>query len=135
MAIETTLAENACILLPSEGEIGFADTVKGVKTSAPLHSIVSTAGANGLEPYAYLRDRSPNGRKPKPLKKERFLSNARRMSRNFRPGTVISLGSWVLTAAVDTSFNSRYFEAMLPINTTRCRQGRTYAPLTSVGEE
>jgi transposase len=33
----------------------FADTVKGAKASAMLYSIVSTARANGLEPYAYLR--------------------------------------------------------------------------------
>jgi transposase len=33
----------------------FADTVKGAKASAVLYSIVSTARANGLEPYAYLR--------------------------------------------------------------------------------
>ena len=32
----------------------FADTVKGAKASAALYSIVSTARANGLEPYAYL---------------------------------------------------------------------------------
>ena len=31
------------------------DTVKGAKASAMLYSIVSTARANGLEPYAYLR--------------------------------------------------------------------------------
>jgi len=33
----------------------FADTVKGAKASAALYSLVSTARANGLEPYAYLR--------------------------------------------------------------------------------
>jgi hypothetical protein len=33
----------------------FADTVKGAKASATLYSLVSTARANGLEPYAYLR--------------------------------------------------------------------------------
>jgi transposase len=33
----------------------FADTVKGAKASAALYSIVSTARANGLEPFAYLR--------------------------------------------------------------------------------
>jgi hypothetical protein len=33
----------------------FADTVKGAKASAALYSTVSTARANGLEPYAYLR--------------------------------------------------------------------------------
>jgi transposase len=33
----------------------FADTVKGAKASAVLYSLVSTARANGLEPYVYLR--------------------------------------------------------------------------------
>ena len=33
----------------------FADTVKGAQASATLYSIVSSARANGLEPYAYLR--------------------------------------------------------------------------------
>ena len=33
----------------------YADTVKGAKASAALYSIVSTARANGLEPYAYLK--------------------------------------------------------------------------------
>ncbi|MGB7931124.1 MAG: transposase, partial [Gammaproteobacteria bacterium] len=33
----------------------FSDSVKGVKASANLYSLVETAKANGLEPYAYLR--------------------------------------------------------------------------------
>jgi len=33
----------------------FADTGKRAKASAALYSIVSTARANGLEPYPYLR--------------------------------------------------------------------------------
>jgi transposase len=33
----------------------FADTVKGAKASASLYSLVQTARANELEPYAYLR--------------------------------------------------------------------------------
>jgi IS66 C-terminal element len=33
----------------------FADTVKGAQASAALFSIVETAKANGLEPYAYVR--------------------------------------------------------------------------------
>jgi len=33
----------------------FATSVKGVKASANLYSLVETAKANGLEPYAYLR--------------------------------------------------------------------------------
>ena len=33
----------------------FSDSVKGVKASANLYSLIETATANGLEPYAYLR--------------------------------------------------------------------------------
>jgi len=33
----------------------FSASVKGVKASANLYSLVETAKANGLEPYAYLR--------------------------------------------------------------------------------
>ena len=33
----------------------FADTVSGAKASASLYSLVQTARANELEPYAYLR--------------------------------------------------------------------------------
>ena len=33
----------------------FSDSVKGVKGSANLYSLIETAKANGLEPYAYLR--------------------------------------------------------------------------------
>ena len=33
----------------------FADTVNGAKASASLYSLVQTARANELEPYAYLR--------------------------------------------------------------------------------
>ena len=33
----------------------FADNTQGAKASAALYSIVSTARANGLEPYAYLK--------------------------------------------------------------------------------
>ncbi len=33
----------------------FADTVNGAKASANLYSLIETAKANGLEPYAYLR--------------------------------------------------------------------------------
>jgi len=58
LAIDTNLAENA--IRPFVMALGrrnwlFADTVKGAKGSAALYSIVSTARANGLEPYAYLR--------------------------------------------------------------------------------
>ncbi len=34
----------------------FSDSVKGVKASANLYSLVETAKANGLEPYQYLRE-------------------------------------------------------------------------------
>ena len=34
----------------------FADTVNGAKASAALYSLISTARANALEPYAYLKD-------------------------------------------------------------------------------
>ena len=33
----------------------FSDSVKGVNASANLYSLIETAKANGLEPYAYLR--------------------------------------------------------------------------------
>jgi len=33
----------------------FSDTVRGAKASANLYSLIETAKANGLEPYAYLR--------------------------------------------------------------------------------
>ena len=33
----------------------FSDTVQGAKASANLYSLIETAKANGLEPYAYLR--------------------------------------------------------------------------------
>jgi hypothetical protein len=34
----------------------FSDLVKGVTASAHLYSLIETAKANGLEPYAYLRE-------------------------------------------------------------------------------
>src|ERR1700730_17128126 len=56
LAIDTNLAANAIrpFALGRRNWL-FADTVTGVKPSAALYSIVSTARANGLEPYAYLR--------------------------------------------------------------------------------
>ena len=33
----------------------FSDSVKGVKASTNLYSLIETAKTNGLEPYAYLR--------------------------------------------------------------------------------
>ena len=55
LAIDTNLAENAIRPFALGRRWLFADTVKGAKASAALYSIVSTARANGLEPYAYLR--------------------------------------------------------------------------------
>jgi transposase len=55
-AMDTNLIENAlrpfCV-----GRRGwlFCDTVAGAKSSANLYSLIQTAKANGLEPYAYLR--------------------------------------------------------------------------------
>lgn len=56
LAIDTNLAENAIrpFALGRRNWL-FADTVKGAKASAALYSLVETAKANGLEPYAYLR--------------------------------------------------------------------------------
>lgn len=55
LAIDTNLAENA-IRPFARGRRAwlFADTVKGAKASAAFFSLVETAKANGLEPYAYL---------------------------------------------------------------------------------
>ncbi|MBF0160002.1 MAG: transposase, partial [Magnetococcales bacterium] len=33
----------------------FSDSVRGVKSSANLYSLIETAKANGVEPFAYLR--------------------------------------------------------------------------------
>ena len=33
----------------------FSESVKGAQSSADLYSLIETAKANGLEPYAYLR--------------------------------------------------------------------------------
>ena len=56
LAIDNNLAENAIrpFALGRRNWL-YADTVKGAKASATLYSLVSTARANGLEPYAYLR--------------------------------------------------------------------------------
>ena len=37
------------------GPTRLSDTVKGAQSSANLYSLIETAKANGLEPYAYLR--------------------------------------------------------------------------------
>ena len=56
LAIDTNLAENSIrpFALGRRNWL-FSSTVKGAQASAALYSIVSTARANGLEPYAYLR--------------------------------------------------------------------------------
>jgi transposase len=56
VAIDTNLAENAIrpFALGRRNWL-FADTVNGAKASANLYSLVQTARANDLEPYAYLR--------------------------------------------------------------------------------
>ena len=56
LAIDTNLAENA-IRPFAVGRRNwlFSDTVKGAKASAALYGIIESAKANGLEPYAYLR--------------------------------------------------------------------------------
>src|ERR1019366_10628172 len=56
LAIDTYLAENAIrpFALGRRNWL-FADTVKGAHASASLYSLVQTARANELEPYAYLR--------------------------------------------------------------------------------
>ncbi len=55
-AIDTNLAENAIrpFALGRRNWM-FADTVSGAKASASLYSLVQTARANEIEPYAYLR--------------------------------------------------------------------------------
>ena len=40
---------------PRYDEWLFADTVRGAQASASFYSLIETAKANGLEPYAYLR--------------------------------------------------------------------------------
>ena len=56
VAIDTNLAENAIrpFALGRRNWL-FADTVSGAQASAHLYSLVQTARANELEPYAYLR--------------------------------------------------------------------------------
>lgn len=66
LAIDTNLAENAIrpFALGRRNWL-FSDTVNGARASATLYSLVSTARANELEPYAYLRhlfDRLPHAR-------------------------------------------------------------------------
>jgi transposase len=54
--LDTNLVENAIrpFVVGRKGWL-FADTVRGAQASANLYSLIETAKANGLEPYAYLR--------------------------------------------------------------------------------
>ena len=56
LRIDTNLVENAIrpFVVGRKGWL-FSDTVRGAEASANLYSLVETAKANGLEPYAYLR--------------------------------------------------------------------------------
>ncbi len=56
LEIDNNRAENAIRPFVVGRKNGlFSDSVKGVKASANLYSLIETAKANGLEPYAYLR--------------------------------------------------------------------------------
>ena len=56
LEIDNNLAENAIRpFVVGRKNWLFRHSVKGVKASANLNSIIETAKANGLEPYAYLR--------------------------------------------------------------------------------
>jgi len=56
LAIDNNAAENAIrpFVIGRKNWL-FSDSVKGVTASANLYSLIETAKANGLEPYAYLR--------------------------------------------------------------------------------
>jgi len=56
LEIDNNAAENAIrpFVLGRKNWL-FSDSVRGVTTSANLYSLIETAKANGLEPYAYLR--------------------------------------------------------------------------------
>ena len=56
LEIDNNLAENAIrpFVIGRKNWI-FSHSVRGVKASANLYSLIETAKANGLEPYAYLR--------------------------------------------------------------------------------
>lgn len=56
LEIDNNLAENAIRpFVIGRKNFLFSDSVKGVTASANLYSVIETAKANGLEPYAYLR--------------------------------------------------------------------------------
>ena len=54
--IDNNLCENAIrpFVIGRKNSL-FSDTVQGAKASANLYSLIETAKANGLEPYAYLK--------------------------------------------------------------------------------
>lgn len=56
LEIDNNLAENAIrpFVIGRKNWL-FSNSVRGVKASANLYSLIETAKANGLEPYAYLR--------------------------------------------------------------------------------
>jgi hypothetical protein len=56
LRIDTNLVENAIrpFVVDRKGWL-FSDTVRGAGASANLYSLIETAKANDLEPYAYLR--------------------------------------------------------------------------------
>ena len=56
VTIDNNLAENAIRpFVIGRKNWMFSDSVRGVKASANLYSLVESAKANGLEPYQYLR--------------------------------------------------------------------------------
>lgn len=56
LAIDNNRTENAIrAFVVGRKNWLFSDSVKGVAASANLYSLIETAKANGLEPYAYLR--------------------------------------------------------------------------------
>ncbi|MFV0476657.1 MAG: transposase domain-containing protein, partial [Parahaliea sp.] len=57
LEIDNNLAENAIrpFVIGRKNWL-FSDSVKGVKASANLYSLIETAKANKLEPYPYLRE-------------------------------------------------------------------------------
>lgn len=57
LEIDNNLAENAIrpFVMGRKNWL-FSDSVTGVKSSANLYSLIESAKANGLEPYAYLRE-------------------------------------------------------------------------------
>jgi hypothetical protein len=55
LQLPTRYGQNEHVLALGRRNWLFADTVKGAKASSSLYSLVQSARANELEPYAYLR--------------------------------------------------------------------------------